>query len=194
MKISGKFKNGDTKKISKWLNKEGTKYGNEMQSEVTRRMRQLSYDIQKKIDDEVAGGAVPFTKRAIIFNFIQRGSVRTNQIIVRGAQAAYLRSILVGNEEQVLKFVPTSDAKLTTQGNITGLRRNMNKKYKVTTIKGKKMLIDTSKKGKQKDKRIIGIREEKKRKLLFDFFNEAEKGARLALSTVSGTYVFTHYS
>ncbi|MDI3365978.1 MULTISPECIES: hypothetical protein [Pantoea] len=89
---------------------------------------------------------MPFTKRAIFFNFIQRGERRTNQIIVRGDQAKYLKSVITDAAKIYDMFIPTSNAKLSKQGNISGLHAGMNKKYKVATVKGKKMLIDTTKK------------------------------------------------
>jgi len=53
------------------------------------------------------------------------------------------------------------------------------------------MLIDTTKKKKNRDKRIIAVREEKQRKMVFDFFQEAEDGAKLILSSINGTFTFT---
>lgn len=55
-----------------------------------------------------------------------------------------------------------------------------------------KYLIDTTKKSKkQHSKRVIGLKEKKKRKLVFDFFKNAEDGVRLVLSDINGTYTMT---
>lgn len=54
---------------------------------------------------------------------------------------------------------------------------------------GKKNLIDTTKKDtKDKTKRIIGVRESKKRKLVYDFYNEAEQGAIAIISGIQGHF------
>ncbi|MEA5104465.1 hypothetical protein [Pantoea sp. S18] len=91
------------------------------------------------------------------------------------------------------KFIPTSSARLNKQGNISGLKAGLgSKKFIVLEEKGKKYLIDTSKKSKkQHSKRVVAVRENKKRKVIFDFFQNAEDGARLALNDVNGSYRFT---
>lgn len=175
----------------KWVNNKQTEIVINVQSEITKKIREVSKQLQDKLNQDIKGGPVPFTKRAIFFNFIQRGELRTNQIIVRGDQANYLKDVITDASEIYDKFIPTSNAKLSKQGNITGLHAGMNKKYKVATVNGKKMLIDTTKKKKNRDKRIIGVKEKKTRQMIFDFFNEAESGARLALSNMNGTYYFS---
>lgn len=192
MDIRGGFNHGDgVIDATRWLNTQERTITVNVQSEITKRIRELTKKLQSDLDDAIAGGPVPFTKRAFFFNFIQNGPTRTNQIIIRGDQAAYLRSVVTDANELFNKIIPTSNAKLTKQGNITGLQKNMNKRYKVIERKGKKMLVDTTMKKKKRNKRIIGIVEEKRRKMVFDFFKEAEAGAKIALSGVNGTYIFT---
>ncbi|MGQ5977251.1 hypothetical protein ACUNHT_26455, partial [Serratia sp. IR-2025] len=85
---------------------------------------------------------------------------------------------------------PTSTARMTQQGNIASLKSGISSgKYKVVDSGGKRRLIDTSKKDtKTKTKRVIGLRETKKRKLVYDFYKEAEQGVRLVLSGVQGHF------
>jgi len=175
----------------KWVNNKETEIVINVQSNITKKIREVSKQLQDKLDNDVKGGPVPFTKRAIFFNFIQRGDRRTNQIIVRGDQTKYLSSVITDAADIYDKFIPTSNAKLSKQGNIAGLHAGMNKKYKVAKVKGKKMLIDTTKNKKKRDKRIIGVKEKKNRNMIFDFFNEAESNSRLALSNMNGTYYFS---
>lgn len=180
----------------KYLVKSGTDFGNKMQSEVTLRIRQLSKDLQKQLNTDIAGGPVAFTNRALFFNFIRNANgSRTNQIIIRGAQAAYLRTVINSSDANELydKLIPTSNARLSKQGNISGLQKGLaNKRLVVVEEKGKKYLIDTTKKSKkQHTKRVIGVKEKKKRKMVFDFFQNAEDGAKLILSDIKGTYKLT---
>lgn len=193
MKIQGGFRNGYAPIDSvKWVNTQGKTITTNLQSEVTKRIRELSKKLQTEMDASIAGGPVGFTRRALFFNFVTKGDVRTNQIIVRGDQAAYLRTVISDVHEIFEKFVPTSNARLTKQGNISGLRANLSsKKFVVIDVKGKKMLVDTTMKGKRRDKRIIGVREEKQRKMVFDFFQQAEDGAKLILSSINGTFQIT---
>jgi len=175
----------------KWVNNKQTEIVINVQSEITKKIRSVAYNLQDKLNKEIKGGPVPFTKRAIFFNFIQRGERRKNQIIVRGDQASYLKNVITDASKIYDKFIPTSNAKLSKQGNITGLHAGMDKKYKVANVNGKKMLIDTTKNKKNRDKRIIGVKEKKTRQMIFDFFNEAESEARLAISNMNGTYYFS---
>lgn len=192
MNINSGFRPGHTPGDAiKWVNNKQTEIVVNVQSEITKKIRAVAYELQNKLNQDIKGGPVPFTKRAILFNFIQRGEVRTNQIIVRGEQAKYLSAVITKAAEIHDKFIPTDNVKLNNFGNIPVLHAGMNKKYKVATVNGKKMLIDTTKKKKNRDKRIIGVKERKTRKMIFDFFEEAESGARLALSNMNGTYYFS---
>jgi len=171
------------------LNQQGQAYITSFQSELTKRCRALAKQVQDDINNTVDGGALAFTKRAIFFNFIQHGNgTRTNQIIVRGQQAAYLRSVLTDDPATFNKIIPTSNAKMTAQGNIAGLHNQMGKKYKVVEQNGKRYLIDTSQKKKKRNKRIIGKYEKKKRKMIYDFFNETDSKSRLILNTMRGQF------
>jgi hypothetical protein len=112
---------------------------------------------------------------------------------VKDQQAKYLYDILV-KPKAVDKIVPTSAAKLTAQGNISGLKKNLaSGRYKIVKGKnGKQKLIDTTKKDtKNKTKRIVGLRESKKRKIIYDFYNEANNGVRLMVSGIKGTFRIT---
>lgn len=190
--ISGEFRRGATPADAvRVLNSQGKLFITDFQSELTKRCRALSKQIQDDISNSVDGGAVAFTKRAIFFNFIQHGNgTRTNQIIVRGSQAAYLRSVLTDDPTTFNKIIPTANARMTAQGNIAGLHTQMGKKYKVVEQNGKKYLIDTSLKKKKRDKRVIGKYERKKRKMIYDFFDETEQKARLVINNMKGTFIF----
>ncbi|USL60367.1 hypothetical protein IAQ00_13605 [Pantoea ananatis] len=112
--------------------------------------------------------------------------------MVRGDQAAYLRDVVTDSSALIDKIIPTSSAKLSKQGNISGLKAGINnKKYAVVQEKGKKYLIDTTKKKNKRDKRVIGVKESKRRKMVFDFFKEAEDGAMIILSDVKGQFKIT---
>lgn len=190
--ITGDFRRGATPADAvRVLNSQGKVFITDFQSELTKRCRALSKQIQDDINNSVEGGSVAFTKRAIFFNFIQHGNGnRTNQIIVRGSQAAYLRSVLTDDPAMFNKIIPTANARMTAQGNIAGLHTQMGKKYKVVEQNGKKYLIDTSLKKKKRSKRIIGMYEKKKRKMIYDFFGETEQKARLVINNMKGTFIF----
>lgn len=188
--ITGTFQPGATPANAvRVLNQQGQAFITSFQSELSKRCRALAKLVQDDINNTVDGGAVAFTKRAIFFNFIQHGNgTRTNQIIVRGQQAAYLRSVLTDDPTLFNKIVPTANARLTQQGNISALHNQMGKKYKVVEQNGKRYLIDTSQKKKKRNKRIIGKYEKKKRKMIYDFFNEVEQKATLSLNTMRGQF------
>ncbi|TOZ41564.1 hypothetical protein DK925_23285 [Enterobacter cloacae] len=112
-------------------------------------------------------------------------------MLVKNIQAKYLYEVIV-DPKAIDKFIPTSAAKLTKQGNISGLKKNLsNGRYKVVKGKnGKERLIDTNKKDtKRKTKRVIGLREEKKRKMIYDFYGEVDKGFRVVISDLRGIFV-----
>lgn len=188
--ITGTFQPGATPANAvRVLNQQGQVFITSFQSELSKRCRALAKQVQDDINNTVDGGAVAFTKRAIFFNFIQHGNGnRTNQIIVRGQQAAYLRSVLTDDQATFNKIIPTANARMTAQGNIAGLHTQMGKKYKVVEQNGKRYLIDTSQKKKKRNKRIIGKYEKKKRKMIYDFFNEVEQKAILSLNTMRGQF------
>lgn len=191
--MSGWVQGNSPQAASTWLNNQGQAIIINVQSEISKRMRTLTAQLQKELNQDIAGGPVPFTSRALFFNFIVKSDgSRTNQIIVRGNQAAYLRTVLTDVNEVFDKMIPTQSAKLNKQGNITGLKAGIgNKKLIVVEEKGKKYLIDTTKKKKKRDQRVVAVREKKRRSMVFDFFKNAEDGAKLILTDVSGTYTFT---
>lgn len=163
-----------------YLNKEGIRLGKEFQKEIIRRSRALAVTLQNDINDSVDRGAVNFTKRAILFKYSKGKTSVSTSIIVKDIQAKYLYDIIV-KAKSISKIIPTSNARLTAQGNISGLRNNLRKgKFKVVD----KKLIDTSK----KKKRVIGVMRDKKRKLIMDFYANAEKGAALMISDIKGTF------
>lgn len=162
-----------------------------LQSELSARCRQVSKGVQEMINKDVSGGAVNFTKRAVMFNFIKLpNDIRVNQVIVKPDQTKYLERILTDDKQSFEKFVPTSNAKLTAQGNISGLHRNIKSgKYKVIKQGSKTYMIDTSKKGKNNDKRIIAVENDNEtRNELFDFYDECALLATEQISDLKGNF------
>jgi len=110
---------------------------------------------------------------------------------VKDLQAKYLYDIIV-KEKAIDKIVPTSAARLSAQGNIAGFKKNLaSGRYKIVKGKnGKQRLIDTTKKDtKTKTKRVIGLRESKRRKIIYDFYQEANDGVRLMISGIQGSFI-----
>ena len=97
-------------------------------------MRIVTQHIQRKIDNDVAGGGVAFTEKSMYFNFRKISEFKTvNQIILLPNQTSYLKHILDPAYKRVNegKIIPYQNAKLTKQGNITQLRsRTKSDKYK----------------------------------------------------------------
>ncbi|MDD7993754.1 hypothetical protein [Kosakonia radicincitans] len=172
-----------------FINKTGKRLRKDFQSEIIKRSRALSDTLQKGINSSVDRGATAFTSRAMLMTYRKTSTGVSTTILVKDIQAQYLYEILV-QPKATDKFVPTSAARLTAQGNIAGLKKNLsNGRYKVIKGKnGKERLVDTSKK---KTKRIIGVREEKQRKMIYDFYAHAEEGARLMISDIRGTLRIT---
>jgi len=171
-----------------YLNKTGEKLGRNFQNEIIKRSRELSIKMQKDLNDSVDKGAVPFTNRAVLFLYRKKGTGVSTTIMIKDIQAHYLYEVLV-QPKPIDKFIPTSKARLTSQGNIAGLKRNLsNGRFKVVKGKnGKERLIDT--KQKKKEKRVIAVRESKRRKLIYDFYRNAEKGAVLIMSDIRGSFI-----
>ncbi|WP_312229007.1 hypothetical protein [Pseudescherichia sp.] len=172
-----------------YLKQKGREFGKNFQNEIINRSKALAMKMQKDMNNAVDKGGVPFTQRSILFMYKKTGTGVRTTILVKNVQAKYLYDILV-KEKAIDKFVPTSKARLTKQGNISGLQKNLQTgRYKIAKGKnGKVRLIDTTQK--KKEKRIIAVRERKKRKLIYDFYGEAEKGARMILSGIKGTFIF----
>jgi len=175
---------GDTRR---YINTRGNELGKDFQKTIINQTRLLSQRMQNKLNESIDRGAVAFTKRAILFTFSTRGFGGFKaSIIVKSLQADYLYDVIV-QPSLFEKFIPTSAARLSREGNIAGLRNNLRKgRYKVIKQGGKERLIDTSQK--KRDKRVIGLRERKRRKMVYDFYNEAEKGVMMVISNTQGVF------
>ncbi|PLE59135.1 hypothetical protein B6I74_17275 [Klebsiella variicola] len=187
MKIKNKVKG--LRETITYINKEGRQLKSDFQNELITQSRALAIKMQTDLDNSIDKGGVSFTSKAIYFKFSKRNKGVTCYIGVKDIQNNYLYEI-INKPASVEKFVNTSAAPLTKQGNIARLRANIkSKKYKVVESGGKKRLIDTTKKDtKTKTKRVIGIQESKKRKMIYDFYNEGEKGVRMIVSTIQGHF------
>ncbi|HFZ2060974.1 TPA: hypothetical protein ACIJZ3_000631 [Enterobacter cloacae] len=174
-----------------YIKTEGTKLGKLFNDEIIKRSRLLSQKVQADLNNSVDRGAVPFTQRSVLFFYKKNGKQSvTATIMIKNIQAQYLYNILV-EQKTIDKFVPTSIARLDKYGNISGLRKGLSSgKYKIVKSKnGKERLIDTTKKDtKKKTKRVVGLREEKRRKIIYDFYGEVDKGVRVVMSGIEGTF------
>ncbi|EPY1489552.1 TPA: hypothetical protein ACK2W9_003797 [Klebsiella michiganensis] len=172
-----------------YINKEGKKLGSDFQNELITKTRELAVKMQTDLNASIDRGSVPFTRNALRSWFKKSRAGVSCYIGVLQNQNEYLYDIIV--EPKVIdKFVNTSAARLTKEGNISQLRSSIkNNKFKVVTSGGKKRLIDTTKKDtKRNTKRVIGLHESKKRKIIYDFYSEAEKGIRLIISDIQGHF------
>lgn len=172
-----------------YINKEGRQLGSEFQNELITRTRELAIKMQTDLNASIDKGAVNFTTKAIHSWFKKSRTGVSCFIGVLPNQNEYLYDVIV--EPKIIdKFVNTSSARLTKEGNISQLRSGIkNNQFKVVTSGGKKRLIDTTKKDtKRKTKRVIGLHESKKRKVIYDFYSEAEKGIRLIISDIQGHF------
>ncbi|HFR1839842.1 TPA: hypothetical protein ACHU4M_004577, partial [Shigella sonnei] len=156
--------------IRNYIQTQGVRLNNQFQNEIIKRSKLLSQRMQGDLNNSVDRGAVGFTQRSILFFYrkVGRNSV-TSTIMVKDIQAKYLYQVLV-QPKAIDKFIPTSSTRLTKQGNISGLKKNLlSERYKVVKGKnGKERLIDTAKKDtKKKTKRVIGLREKKQRRLIY---------------------------
>ncbi|WP_413622697.1 hypothetical protein ABVF92_19675 [Klebsiella quasipneumoniae subsp. similipneumoniae] len=181
------------------INNNSPAIGQEFKKELSNRMRIVTQHMQRKVDNDVAGGGVPFTGKSLYFNFKKISDYKTvNQIIVLPNQTSYLKYILDPAYRHVNegKIIPYKNAKLTKQGNITQLRsRTQTDKYKkVKSKNGTTYLIDTTKKSSKRnpklarEKRVIGYYGSVCRKPLFDFYDETEKKVIEQLRTLRGTF------
>lgn len=185
--------------MRRFINNNSPAIGQEFKKELSNRMRIVTQHMQRKLDNDVAGGGVPFTGKSMYFNFRKISDYKTvNQIIVLPNQTSYLKYILDPAYRHVneRKIIPYKNAKLTKQGNITQLRsRTQNNKYKkVKSKNGNMYLIDTTKKSSKRnpklarEKRVIGYYGSVGRKPLFDFYDETEKKVIEQLRTLRGTF------
>lgn len=170
----------------KFINKEGQRMTKEVVQSIIDKSRALSMKMQNEMNEAIDKGPVPFTKRSVLFFYSKTNNGVKNTIMIKDVQAKYLYEILV-KPEMIDKIVPTSAARLDRFGNIAGLKRNLsNGRYKVVKQGTKERLIDTN--AKKKDKRVIGLREEKRRKMVYDFYRNGEKGAMLIIKDIKGTF------
>lgn len=185
--------------MRRFINNNSSAIGQEFKKELSNRMRIVTQHMQRKVDNDVAGGGVPFTGKSMYFNFKKISDYKTvNQIIVLPNQTSYLKYILDPAYRHVneRKIIPYKNAKLTKQGNITQLRsRTQSDKYKkVKSRNGNTYLIDTTKKSSKRnpklarEKRVIGYYGSVGRKPLFDFYDETEKQVIEQLRTLRGTF------
>ncbi|CNH80544.1 Uncharacterised protein [Yersinia pekkanenii] len=181
------------------LNRNAPRITADFQKELSQRVRLVSQQIQNKINSTAKGGVVPFTSKAILFNYKNVNGRTENQILVKQLQTKYLKWMLDDSytQKQESKIIPFSTAKLNQQGNITGLKSNLaNGKFKKQKDKhGRTYIIDTrKKKGKSKQDRlarIIGVIRQKKRKPLFDFYQETLTQVNNELSDLRGSFNYT---
>ncbi|WP_281549753.1 hypothetical protein [Kluyvera cryocrescens] len=170
----------------KYLIKEGKNFNNEFSDELLHRVRSLSKKMQLDMSATAAGGLVPFTNNSMLVTYTKRPTGIRINLLVKDIQAAYLYDVIV-KPSAIDKFVPTSAAKLTKQGNITGLKSNLKSgKYKVVESHGTKRIIDT--RVKDRDKRVIALKEEKTRKIFFDWYAEGYKGLDAIITKINGQY------
>lgn len=185
--------------MRRFINNNSPAIGQEFKKELSKSMRIVTQYMQRKVDNDVAGGGVPFTGKSMYFNFKKISDYKTvNQIIVLPNQTSYLKYILDPAYRHVneSKIIPYKNAKLTKQGNITQLRsRTQTDKYKkVKSKNGTTYLIDTTKKSSKRnpklarEKRVIGYYGSVGRKPLFDFYDETEKKVIEQLRTLRGTF------
>lgn len=175
----------------RYIQRRGQDSGRDFQKTMINRSRALSIEMQNDLVNIVDKGAVAFTKRSLIFTYKKKGMNSFEcSITVKDAQAKYLREVITDVDQMFEKFIPTSAARLTREGNIAGLRNNIRKgRYKVVKSGGKERLIDTQQNTKKKrGKRVIGVREEKRRKMIYDFYAKGEAGFRMVISGVKGSF------
>lgn len=172
--------------VNSYLNTAGTNFNNEFRDEMINKMREVTRELQSGLNEAAAGGVVPFTSKAMLFFFSKRPTGVKCTIRVKDIQAQYLYGSLV-KAENIDKFIPTSKATLTKQGNITGLKSNLKSgKYKVVESGGTKRIINTKKKKKQD--RVIAVQETKSRKIIFDFYKEADKRILNVINNIQGQF------
>lgn len=182
--------------MKKFINDNSPKIGEHFKKELSERMRTVTKQIQQMINIESKGGVVPYTNRAMKFNFYKPNSFTSiNQIIVMPDQADYLKNVIDPNyvRKNENKVIPYKNAKLTKQGNISQLK-NKDKYQRVKSKNGKEFLIDTSKNSSKRDpvmarkKRVVGYYGSVGRKPLFNFYDETEQKVIKQLRTLRGTF------
>lgn len=90
--------------MKRFINKNSPKIGQEFKKELSSRMRIVTQHIQRKIDNDVAGGGVAFTGKSMYFNFRKISEFNTvNQIILLPNQTSYLKYILIQHINVLMK-------------------------------------------------------------------------------------------
>jgi len=185
--------------MRRFINNNSPKIGDQFKKELSTRMLIVTQQMKVKLNQEVKGGAIPFTTRSLKCKFqkVNQNEI-INQIIVLPNQSSYLKYILDPqySHRSESKMIPYQNAKLTKQGNIIQLRaRSQSNKYKkIKSSNGNTYFIDTTKKSSKRnpkfarDKRVIGYYGSVGRKLLFDFYDETEKRVIQQLRTLRGTF------
>ena len=182
--------------MKKFINDNSPKIGEQFKKELSERMRTVTKEIQQMINIESKGGVVPYTNRAMKFNFYKPNSFTSiNQIIVMPDQADYLKNVIDPNyvRKHENKVIPYKNAKLTKQGNISQLK-NKDKYQRVKSKNGKEFLLDISKNSSKRDpvmarkKRVVGYYGSVGRKPLFNFYDETEQKVIKQLRTLRGTF------
>ncbi|HIE9727055.1 TPA: hypothetical protein ACXRYW_005350 [Klebsiella variicola subsp. variicola] len=182
MKITG------VNNVKKYINNQGKKLGKEFNTEVERRVRSLASKMQNDLNDSIDKDGVAFTTKAIAVNVKMKGETLSCTIYVKPIQAKYLYTVIVDRRSKD-KFVPTSKVKLNKYGNIPLLSRNINSGiYKIVENRGTKRLINTT--AKKRDARVIGVLEAKDRKIIYDFYKEANKGVDYMISDLRGVFTY----
>lgn len=173
-----------TDEVISYLNEEGKNFHNEFKNEMITQMKAVSREVQLDMNNAIKDGPVSFTSNSLLYFFNKRPTGVTCTILVKGIQAQYLHPIIV-KPETIDKFVNTSDAKLSRQGNISGLRSNLKSgKYKVVEHKGIKRIIDT----KKKSDRVIAVKTDKKRHIAYDFYEETNNKILDHINNIKGQF------
>ena len=168
-----------------YLNETGRNVQNQFKSTILNDMKALSRKMQIEMNSAIEGGVVPFTGNAMTVLYKMRDTGITCTLLVKDIQANYLYDVIV-KPDSVEKFIPTSASKLTKQGNITGLRNNIKSgRYKIVESHGVKRIINTKA---THDKRVIARKEDKTRKIVYDWYQHANDGIDIIIGEIKGSY------
>lgn len=104
-----------------YVNKEGRRLGSEFQNELITKARELAVKMQTDLNKSIDKGAVNFTSKALRSWFKKSKTGVKCYIGVLDNQNKYLYDVIV-EPKRIEKFVNTSAARLTKEGNISQLR------------------------------------------------------------------------
>ncbi|MDV0678303.1 hypothetical protein VC636_25585 [Citrobacter freundii] len=168
----------------KFIVQKGERLGMEFKQELLARMREVSRELQNEMNAEMAGGPINFTRYASFVSYTMRDTGIDITIGIKDDQAAYLDPV-INKQRRFSKWIPTSDARLSKQGNIAGLRTNLkNNKFQVVEHKGVKRLIDNRK----KINRVVAVQKPKTRKIIYDWYGEAYPKINIVLNKIQGEF------